>query len=291
MTRVVVTGGSGKVGRATVRELVEHGYEVINLDQAAPRERMGHFLPIDLTDYGQVFEALTDIDGGWRGVDAVVHLAAIPGPSSAANAHLFQNNSASSFNVFWAARKAGIRNIVWASSETLLGVPFETPPPYLPIDEEYPVRPETAYALAKALDEEMARQFCRWDPELKMIGLRFSWVKEPAEYADFAATRADPSRQTWNFWSYVDSRDCAQAARLALESPVRGFEAFVIAAADTVMTEPNAELLARYGAGIPMKRAVEPNESLLSSDKARRMLGYEPRHSWRTEAAAPATAG
>jgi nucleoside-diphosphate-sugar epimerase len=172
MTRVVITGGSGKVGRASVKELIEHEYEVWNLDAVPPREEPCRFTKIDFTDFGQVVEAFSEIDGGYKGVDAVVHLAAIPGPSHAANIHIFHNNSTSSFNVFWAARKMGIKNVVWASSETLQGIPFEVPPPYVPLDEEYPARPETAYALAKLVDEEMAKQFCRWDPELKMVGLR-----------------------------------------------------------------------------------------------------------------------
>ena len=94
--------------------------------------------------------------------------------------------------MFEAARRLGIRNVVWASSETVLGLPFDTPPPYAPVDEEYPGRPETAYSLSKLLGEEMAKQFCRWDPELKIIGLRFSNVMEPADYARFLAFEAEP---------------------------------------------------------------------------------------------------
>lgn len=284
MTRVVITGGSGKLGRASVKELLKYGYDVINLDIAPPREQLCRFTWVDFTDYGQVFETLSDLDGAYRGVDAVVHLAAIPGPGNAANAHLFHNNATSSFNVFWAARKAGIKNVIWASSETLQGVPFDDPPPYVPMDEDYPARPETAYALGKFLEEDMAKQFCRWDPELKMIGLRFSYVKEPAEYTQFAEVHANPELQKWNLWAYVDSRDCAQAVRLALASPATGFDMFVVAAADTIMTQPNEELLAKYFAGVPRKRALESHESLLSSDKAKRGLGYQPQFSWRDEA-------
>ena len=172
--RVVVTGGSGKLGRAAVAELLASGHEVWNADVAPPRKpSAARFTRVDLTDFGQVYELFRGIDEGWGSIDGVVHLAAIPGPAQAPNAALFDNNITGSFHVFSAARHAGIRNIVWASSETLLGLPFDTPPPYAPLDEEYPVRPETAYSLAKALDEEMARHFCRWDPALKMIGLSF----------------------------------------------------------------------------------------------------------------------
>jgi nucleoside-diphosphate-sugar epimerase len=286
--RIVVTGGSGKLGRATVAELLDHGHDVWNVDVAPPREPAGRFTRVDLTDFGQVYELFRGIDEGWESIDGVVHLAAIPGPAQVPNAALFANNIQGSYNVFAAARHAGIRNIVWASSETLLGLPFDTPPPYAPLDEEYPVRPETAYSLAKALDEEMARHFCRWDPALKMIGLRFSNVMEPADYARFPSFDADPLVRKWNLWGYIDARDGAQAVRLALEHDSTGMDVFIIANADTVMSRSSADLMAEVFPGVPVRKALGTNETLLSIDKARRVLGYEPRHSWRDEVATPA---
>ena len=202
--RIVVTGGSGKLGHESIRQLIAAGHEVYNVDQVLPRENLCKTMRMDFKDYGQVLEALTHIDGGWDKPDCVVHLAAIPGPSNAANAALFHNNTLASFNVFWAAKAAGIRNIVFASSETLTGIPFDKPPPYLPIDEDTPRRPESAYSLSKLLDEVMAEEFCRWDPQLKMIGLRLSYVKTREEYASFASLQDDPRKQYWNFWSYID---------------------------------------------------------------------------------------
>jgi nucleoside-diphosphate-sugar epimerase len=281
LSKVIVTGGSGKLGRACVDELLRSGYEVFILDAIAPLERKCVFTTTDLTDFGQTLEAFMEIDAGHKGVDAVVHLAAIPGPSHGPNAHTFLNNVACSFNVFQAARLARITNVVWASSETLLGVPFDEPPPYVPVDEEYPPRPEWTYAMAKLVDETLAREFCRWDPELKMIGLRFSNVMEPTDYAAFPAFDADPRIRKWNLWAYIDARDGAQAIRLALEHPKKGFDVFVIANADTVMTRPNMELMAAAFPDTPFKRAVGPNETLLSIEKARRILGYVPSHSWR----------
>ncbi|HEY0449670.1 NAD(P)-dependent oxidoreductase [Actinophytocola sp.] len=282
MARVAVTGGSGKLGRAVVAELLEHGWEVHNLDLAPPAEPVCPHTRVDLTDYGQVVEALTGIDARHDGVDAVVHLAAIPGPGVAGNAATFANNVPSTYNVFAAARLAGIRNVVWASSETVLGLPFDTPPPYVPVDEEYPGRPETAYSLGKLLDEQMAAQFCRWDPALKIIGLRFSNVMEPADYAAFPSFDADARLRSWNLWSYIDARDGAQAVRRALAHDGTGFEVFVIANADTVMSRPNDELLAEVYPDVPRKREFGPHETLLSIDKARRVLGYEPVHTWRS---------
>ena len=281
MARVVVTGGSGKLGRAVVAELLEHGWEVHNLDLAAPHEPTCPHTRIDLTDYGQVVEALTGIDERYAGVDAVVHLAAVPGPGVAGNAATFANNVPSTYNVFAAAKLAGIKNVVWASSETVLGLPFDTPPPYVPVDEDYPGRPETAYSLGKLLDEQQAAQFCRWDPELKIIGLRFSNVMEPDDYAAFPGFDADARVRSWNLWSYIDARDGAQAVRLALAHERPGFDVFIVANADTVMSRPNAELLTEVFPDVPHRRAFGPHDTLLSIDKARRVLGFEPRHSWR----------
>ncbi|WP_377273174.1 NAD-dependent epimerase/dehydratase family protein [Peterkaempfera sp. SMS 1(5)a] len=284
--RVAVTGGSGKLGRAVVRDLVEHGWTVINLDTTPSAEPLSAFVRVDLTDYGQTVEALTAVDDRHRGLDAVVHLAAVPAPGLTTNAATFRNNVPATYNVFAAARQAGIRNVVWASSETVLGLPFETPPPYLPADEEYPPRPESTYSLGKVLEEEMAAQFCRWDPELKMVGLRFSNVMEVADYAAFPSFDADPELRRWNLWSYIDARDGAQAVRKSLEYQVAGVEVFLIASPDTVMGRSSKELIDTVYPDLPLRREITGHESLFSIDKARRLLGYAPAHSWRDEAVA-----
>ncbi len=262
--RVAVTGGSGKLGRAVVGELLDNGYDVVNLDRVSSRDLRAPFTQIDFTNYGETVQALSAIDSRYD------H-----------NASILANNVMSTYNVFAAARSAGIKNIVWASSETVLGLPFDIPPPYIPVDEEYPVRPQSAYSLGKAVDEEMARHFCRWDPELKMIGLRFSNVTEPADYDAFPSFDRDPALRKWNLWSYIDARDGAQAVRRALEHKATGMDVFIVANADTVMSRPNDELIAAVFPDVPRKRPVGAHETLLSIDKARRVLGYEPRHSWR----------
>ena len=277
MTRIAVTGGSGKLGRAVLADLTAHGNEVVNLDVAAPRPA----LKIDLTDYGQTVEALTAIDDRYDKIDAVVHLAAIPAPGLIPNAATFHHNITASYNVFSAARLAGITNVVWASSETVLGLPFRTPPPYIPVDEGYPARPESTYSLVKHLEEQMAAQFCRWNPELKMIGLRLSNVMDPEDYAAFPSFDADPRARCWNLWGYIDARDGAQAVRRALAYETPGMEVFVIANADTVMSRSSASLAAEVFPGVPVTKELGEHETLLSIAKARRVLGYEPEHSWR----------
>ena len=287
MPKVLVTGGSGKLGRAVLRDLVAHGYDVLNLDQQALPEPICKSVRIDLTDFGQVASAiLGGVDERGGPFDAVVHLAAIPAPGLAANAATFANNVPMTYNVFEACRLAGIKNVVFASSETVLGLPFETPPPYAPVDEEYFPRPESAYSLGKLLDETMAAQFCRWDPSLRIVGLRFSNVMNPADYAAFPKFDADPHGRKWNLWGYIDARDGAQAVRRAIQADFTGFEAFIIANADTVMSRSNMSLLAEVFPGVPTKGNLTQNGTLLSIEKAKRMLGYSPQYSWRNEAAA-----
>jgi nucleoside-diphosphate-sugar epimerase len=282
--RVAVTGAAGKLGRAVVRHLVDHGWEVLALDRDLPDPVPREFLRVDLTDHGQVVEALAGGVDEHRRVDAVVHLAAVPAPGLMPNAATFANNAPATYNVFAAARAAGIRNVVWASSETVLGLPFDTPPPYAPVDEEYRPRPESTYSLVKALEEEMAHHFCRWDPQLKMVGLRFSNVMEPHDYARFPSFDLDPHLRKWNLWGYIDARDGAQAVRKALEHQGTGTDVFVIANADTVMSRSSAELMAEVFPGVEVRRELGQHETLLCIDKARRVLGYEPEHSWRGHA-------
>jgi len=278
--RIAVTGGSGKLGRTVVRTLREEGNQVVNLDQQGPRESVTR---VDLTDYGQVIDAIAGVDDRHDGVDAIVHLGAIPAPGIVSDVATFHNNMLSTFNVFQAARRLGITRLVYASSETVLGLPFDVPPPYLPVDEEYAARPESTYSLVKHLEEQMAIEFVRWHPELSITALRFSNVMDPEDYAEFPAFEADAALRKWNLWSYIDARDGAQAVSLALTRAHPGFERYIIAAADTVMSRPNAELVAEVFPDVPVRGELGVNDTMLSIDKARRMLGYEPRHSWRDE--------
>jgi nucleoside-diphosphate-sugar epimerase len=281
--RVVVTGSSGRLGPAVVTHLAAHGWDVIAVDRTPPREpQPAKFVRADLTDLGQMVELLTGFDES-APATAVVHLAAIPAPGLVPDAATFANNVPATYNVFRAARIAGITNVVWASSETVLGLPFDVPPPYAPVDEEYPVRPETTYSLGKAVEEEMARHLTRWDPDLKLVGLRFSNVMLPEDYALFPGWQDDAALRRWNLWGYIDARDGAQAVRLALEADLTGWEAFIVANADTVMERDSASLMAECFPDVPLARPLAGRETLLSIDKARRVLGYEPEHAWQDQ--------
>ena len=279
--RIAVTGGSGKLGRHVVERLRGSGHDVVVLDSRGERGP-GH-VRVDLTDYGQVADALGGAQGELEPVEAVVHLAAIPAPGLVPDAATFANNMVATFNVLHAAIRRGIRTVVTASSETVLGLPFDTPPPYVPVDEEYDARPESVYSLGKHLEETMAVELCRWHPDLTITALRFSNVMDVEDYVEFPSFDADPLLRKWNLWGYIDGRDGAQAVERALERPGPGFDRFVIASPDTVMSRSSADLVAEVFPGVEVRTALGEHETLLSIDRARRVLGYEPAHSWRDE--------
>jgi nucleoside-diphosphate-sugar epimerase len=282
--KVAVTGGSGKAGRAVIRGLLERGHDVLNVDlrpsaESSTPDSPAPFMYADVTDYGQTLEA---ISGGDRlpGIQAVVHLAAIPSPVHATADLVFRTNITSTYTVFSAAARLGLERVVWASSETTLGLPFDRPPAYAPIDEEHELRPETSYALSKVLGEEMARQFNRWSG-IPFVGLRYSNIMERGDYERFPSFWDDPSLRKWNLWGYVDESHVADATWRALEVDVQGADSFIIAAADTVMQRSSAELMAEVYPGVRVRKELGEHETLLAIDKARAVLGYDPVFTWR----------
>ena len=280
---IVVTGGSGQLGRVCVKDLMDHGYDVTAIDLVPPKDPNVRFSRADITNFGDAMASVSMIDERVAKVTGLVHLAAIRAPGLAPNHVTFATNTVSTYNMFEAARQLGIRNIVWASSETVFGIPYPKGPAYVPVDEDIQ-RPETAYSLSKAMGEEMAKQYCRWDPKLKIIGLRFSNVMDPEDYARFPSFDKDARSRHWNLWTYIDARDGAQAIRLALEAKLTGAEVFGIANADSVMSRANDKLLDEVFPKAKRKRAIQPNESLISIEKARNVLGYKPKYTWRKAA-------
>lgn len=274
--RVVVTGSSGKAGRAVVADLADHGHEVLGVDVVASMDPDDPTLVVDLTDLGQTIETLHDHD-------AVVHLAAIPAPGVKPEGETFTNNLLSTYNVFTAATRLGLDRVVWASSETLIGLPFDREQPrYAPIDEDHPLLPESHYSLSKLAGEAIAEQFHRWSG-IPFVALRISNIMEAhaGDYERFPSYWDDPTVRAWNLWGYVDARDVAQAARLGLTADVDGAEAFLVAAADTCMTMDNRDLLAAVYPDVEVRDGVEGHTTLLSIERARARLGYDPQHSWR----------
>lgn len=304
--RVLVTGGSGKLGRAVVSLLAQHHWEVIAVDVRRPptatedgKGGLGgayRLVEVDLEDMGGVLETLlaTDMAYGSVGqaaVDAVVHLAALPSPGQTSSGRQFRANTVSTYNVLEAARKLGVKNVVLASSETLIGIPLAADgchdPAGLPVTEAHARRPESAYSLSKLVGEVLAEEYVRWDPALKVVSLRFSnvMVADAGDYGDFEGWQDDPFKRSWNAWGYVDARDGAQAVLKGLEAKRTGHHVYLVAAADTCMRASNEELVKRCFPGVPWERREGEGErgTLLSIEKARRELGYEPEYTWEEE--------
>lgn len=276
--KIVVTGSSGTAGRAVMRDLLERGVDALAVDLAPPPAELAleheQSLLADLTDLGQATEALA-------GADAVVHLANIPAPHIYPPGRTFAENTVMNYNVFAAARAHGLERVVWASSETTLGLPFDTPPAHAPIGEEHYPLPESSYALSKVASEAIAEQFARWTGR-PHLALRFSNILGPDVYRTFPdGAWRDARARAWNLWGYIDAHDVAQICRRALVADVAGAEAFVAAAADTVMDRPSRELMAEVYPGVPVADDLLEFGTLLAIGKARRMLGYEPERSWR----------
>jgi nucleoside-diphosphate-sugar epimerase len=279
--RIAVTGSSGKLGRATVDRLLADGHEVIGFDLAGshaadPRLR---FTTVDFSDYGQTLDSMLGVTARHIGIDALVHLAAIPVNGLVPDATTFHNNVTVSFNVFFAALRAGISTIVYASSITAMGFPFDDAPASLPLDENVSLANNT-YGLGKVVEEAMAGQLVRWNDELSITALRFTNVVTAEEYGTFERA-GDPSYRRDLLFSYIDARDGAEAVALALAAARPGFEVYNVAASDTGLSIPSAELAEATFPGTPVTKELGEFETLMSIDKARDRLGFEPKHLWR----------
>jgi nucleoside-diphosphate-sugar epimerase len=263
------------------RDFLEHGYDIRPIDSEGRPGRYGDLagdlgvglFRADLTDFGHTLESVADCD-------AIVHLAAIPAPGLRPDSTTFLDNTAMNYNIFAAAQRLDIARVVWASSETTFGLPFDVPPRYAPIDEDHYPLPTSTYALSKVVGETMATHFAEWTGGT-FVALRISNVHVEADYAAVPGYQSDFALRRWNLWGYVDARDVAQACRLSVEAEITGAHSFIVAAADTLMAATNADLLADQFPGLELTRPVTDHETLLSIDKARTMLGYAPQYSWR----------
>jgi nucleoside-diphosphate-sugar epimerase len=272
-----VTGSSGKLGRATVATLRERGHEVVGFDLAGTPGR--GFVRVDFTDYGQTLDAFLGVTARHEGLDALVHLAALPVNGLVPDVTTFDNNVSVTFHVLFAAHRAGIRRIVSASSITAMGFPFEIAPPALPVDESY-TQANNTYGLGKVAEEAFAAQLASWHPDTSITALRFTNVVDEHEYATFERS-ADPDYRRELIGTWVDARDGALSVALALEAGRPGFEVYNVAAPDSALSIPSRVLAERWFPGTPVADDLGEFESLVSTRKLQDRLGFVARHDWR----------
>jgi nucleoside-diphosphate-sugar epimerase len=277
MAKVVITGGSGMLGRWVVRHFVEQGYEVVNVDTQKSADSLCQTMIADLNNLGEVYGVLA-------GADAVVHLAAIPAANIKTSEVTFQNNVVSTYNILEAAAGLGIRKAVIASSESSYGICFAVNPlgpKYVPMDEEHPQLPEDSYGLSKVVNEQTAEMFYR-RKGIQVVSLRIGNVIDPSAYERFPSFIHDPAQRDRILWSYIDTRDVATACQLAIETDGLGAVALNICADETSMAVPSRELMAaRYPEVTDFRQPLEGHESLLINEKAKKLLNWQPKHVWR----------
>ena len=284
MTKVLVTGGSGKMGHYIIQEMLAHGYEVVSTDRKAPNSTEGfEFLEADLTS---LEEAKRVMDG----CEKVIHMAAIPNPLIASEHEVLRVNLMSNWSVLEAAEIHGIRNIVMASSINAIGAAFSrhrSARPYFPIDEEQETFCQDSYALSKWVGEIMAETFIRRNPgEMQIASMRFHWLGTRAEQRERKLTntpsKTNPLRRNaMDFWGWADIGESATACRLALETEWDGHEAFFINGDDTMMEIPTEEAIAIAFPEAELRSPLPGFASAISNAKAKRVLGWNPVWSWR----------
>ncbi len=281
--RILVTGGSGIVGRYVVRELLDGGHTLTIYDLVRPGEQENvMWVEGDLLSPERLAQACA-------AHDAIAHLAAIPNPEVADAPTVMTVNVTGTLNVFNAAIANGIPGVVYASTDSTLGFVFRERdflPEYLPIDEDHPLRPQDPYGLSKRFCEEMAEAFCFAHPDLRITALRLCGVLSPhravALPERYRTLTEDASVDAKSFWVYVHAFDAAAAFRLALENKaLAGFQKFFISADDHTTDESLEALFARFYPGLTLPPALHGAASVISNRRAREALGFAPRFTWR----------
>jgi UDP-glucose 4-epimerase len=273
MKRIVVTGGSGRAGRAVIPELQAAGYQAVNVDQRAGEGV--RFFQADVNDLGQTLEAL-------QGADAVVHLAAIASPGRHPESVVFGLNVMSTWNVLEAAEILGIERLVLASSVNAVGLAYSQhriQPLAFPVDETQPARPEESYSLSKWVGEQMADAFAR-KRRVHIASFRFHGLWDTSQ-GPRRPPPTDPEAGAKELWGYLDLRDAARACRMALEADWEGHEAFFLTAADTILDLPTEEAIRRTYPGVPLRRELPGFTAAFDTSKAERLFGWRPQFSWR----------
>jgi nucleoside-diphosphate-sugar epimerase len=289
--RILFTGGSGKAGREVIPYLLEQGHQVMNVD-LVPFDHPGvDNIVADLTDSGQVFNALSmyanydEMEPG-TGVprfDAVVHFAAIARILLKPDNETYRVNVLSTYNVLEAATKLGIRKVVIASSETTYGVCFADGmrnPLYVPVDEEHPVVPEDSYGMSKVVNEVTANSFAA-RTGADIYALRINNVMSPDDYArDWPRYFENPDIRRRNIFSYIDARDLGQVVDLCLKKDGLGYQVFNVANDGMSVALSPAEVVERYYQGVELREPVESWTTPYSNKKIKEVLGFEEQHPW-----------
>ena len=290
--RILFTGGTGKAGRHVVPFLMSKGHRVLNVD-LVPLNHPGVLNRVaDITDAGQMYDVMTsyaDFDElepgtGMPAFDAVVHFAAVARIMITSDNECYRVNVLSTYNVIDAALRAGVRKVIFASSETTYGVCFadgERKPEYIPIDEEHPTVPEDSYAMSKVVNEATARSFQRRSGA-DIYGLRINNVIEPHEYKSmFPDFVTRPEKRRRNIFSYIDARDLGHMVECCIATDGLGYEVFNVSNDDHSVAASTQELTERFYQGVPVRKEMGRDETFYSNEKAKRMLGYQPAHHWR----------
>jgi nucleoside-diphosphate-sugar epimerase len=270
---ILVTGGSGRIGRYVVAELAAAGHKVTNADLAPLPALPGSFLRIDLTDPGDVYQALA-----YSKSEAVVHLGAWANAGIVPDTRTYGDNVRGAYNVFQACADLGIRRIVYASSAQVYGFAHAAPL-YVPVDEEHPRRPHNSYALAKVAAEDAAAYFVKHFG-LNILSFRFNGVRMPSEIApEIDAMVANPASGAWLLWTRTDARDAALACRLGVEAAEVPSGPYNITGARVLETSAD-ELVAIHFGSQTTNRGLEGSASPLSTARAQNAFAYAPRYLW-----------
>jgi nucleoside-diphosphate-sugar epimerase len=277
MKKIVVTGGSGRLGQFVIRELLAHAYSVLSLDRVVPRDKLCPSWIADLRDSGHLFQALRDAHG-------IIHLAAYQAPNLAPDTETFGNNVTSTYNVLRAAADLGVKKVVVASSTAAFGFIYAKnlwAPDYLPLDEGHSSKPQDAYGLSKIVGEQIADSIAAAHNQMAIASMRFPGVNFDLSYESFRERWRNPATRASGFWTYVDARDAAEACRLALEAKFSGHEVFIASAPLNCMIQPTLELVSRYlPSGAKIKETSGTHWSCVDSAKAQRVLNFKPKHVW-----------
>lgn len=279
--RIVVTGGSGQLGRQVVVELHAAGHTVLSVDRQPHPTGYSPSLVADLLDP-------VVLAGACAGADGVVHLAAHIKPGIASDFATFNDNTQMTYNALRAAAECGVRRAVIASSLAVYGYLYGHPqgtPDYLPVDEDHSCRPTDPYGLSKVVGETIADAFALRDG-MGIASLRLPGINYDPTFKRVFGLMDDPSFRRPGFWTYVDVRDAAVACRLAIEASFSGHRVFNIAAPTSNMREATAGLIARFFPELrDIRRKDADNWSGMDCARAERELGFRARHTWETTVA------